>query len=53
MAYKRGEFLRMQFTCEAATGSLKVHIGPHEGSYRPWWSEMRVEVYGENSQRDL
>lgn len=49
MAYKRGEFLRMQFTCDAAADSLKLHIGPHEGSYHPWWSEMRVEVYGENS----
>jgi alpha-glucosidase len=49
MAYKHGEFLRMQFTCEAAADSLKVHIGQHEGSYRPWWTELRVEVYGQNS----
>ena len=49
MAYKHGEFLRMQFTCEAGPDSLKVHVGQHEGSYRPWWSELRVEVYGQNS----
>ena len=49
MAYKRGEFLRMQFTCQAADNSVKVHIGQHEGSYLPWWTEVRVEVYGENS----
>jgi alpha-glucosidase len=49
MAYKRGEFLRMQFTCEAAANSIRVHIGSHEGSYRPWWTELRVEVYGQTS----
>jgi alpha-glucosidase len=49
LAYKRGEFLRMQFTCEAAADSLKVHLGQHEGSYRPWWTELRVEVYGQTS----
>jgi len=49
MAYKRGEFLRMQFTCEAAADSVKVHIGQHEGSYHPWWTQLRVEVYGQNS----
>lgn len=49
MAYRHGEFLRMQFSCEDAAGSVKLHIGPHEGSYHPWWSELRVEVYGQNS----
>jgi alpha-glucosidase len=49
MAYKHGAFLRMQFTCEVAADSVKVHIGAHEGSYHPWWSELRVEVYGQNS----
>ena len=49
MAYKRGEFLRMQFTCEASPNSVKLHVGPHQGSYRPWWDELRVEIYGQNT----
>jgi alpha-glucosidase len=49
MAYKRGEFLRVQFACEAAANSIKVHIGQHEGSYRPWWTGLRLEVYGQTS----
>jgi alpha-glucosidase len=48
-AYKHGEFLRMQFTCEASADSIKVYIGQHEGSYHPWWSALRVEVYGQKS----
>ena len=39
----------MQFTCEASNGSVKVHVGRHEGNYHPWWSEVRVEIYGWNS----
>ena len=49
MAYKHGEFLRIQFTCEATANSVNLHIGAHQGSYRAWWSELRVEVYGQNS----
>ena len=48
MAYEHGEFLRMEFTCEAAADSVKLQIGPHQGSYQPWWNELRVEVYGQN-----
>jgi alpha-glucosidase len=49
LAYKRGDFLRMQFTCERIGDSLKVHVGKHEGTYQPWWKEFQVEVYGWDS----
>ena len=45
-AYQHGEFLRMQFTCDASGQPLRIHIGAHEGSYPAWWKEMNVEVYG-------
>ena len=49
MAFEQGEFLRMQFTCEARGNSVKLHLGPHQGSYHPWWRELRLEVYGADS----
>ena len=49
MEYQRGEFLRMQFACTTEGNSVKVHIGAHLGSYRPWWSKVQVEVYGLDS----
>jgi alpha-glucosidase len=49
LAYMRGTFLRMQFTCEATADLVKLHIGEHEGSYHPWWNELRVEIYGQNA----
>jgi alpha-glucosidase len=49
MAYKHGDFLRMQFSCEQTTSGIKLHIGPHEGTYQPWWEQIQVEVYGWSS----
>ena len=45
-AYKHGEFLRMEFTCSEKAGGITVHIGPHQGSYVPWWKNLQVEIYG-------
>jgi alpha-glucosidase len=47
-AYKRGEYLRMNFTCAALPGGngLTIHIGKHEGGYLAWWKEIAVEVNG-------
>jgi alpha-glucosidase len=36
----------MQFSCEQAATSLKLRIGQHEGTYKPWWKELQIEVYG-------
>jgi alpha-glucosidase len=46
MVYRQGQLLRMYFSCEAAANSITIHIGPHQGRYQPWWSELQVEVYG-------
>jgi alpha-glucosidase len=46
MEYKHGGYLRMSFSCEATGGALRVHLGPAEGSYRPWWKQYDVQVFG-------
>jgi alpha-glucosidase len=47
-AYKKGDFLRMSFTCDASAedGSVSVDIGDHEGRYPAWWKAISVEVNG-------
>lgn len=46
-AYTRGAYLRMSFTCEQRSdGTVKVHLGKREGSFQPWWKQIRVEVMG-------
>src|ERR1700722_18214073 len=46
LAYKRGESMRMSFSCAKMSNGVSVHIGKHEGSYQPWWKEIRIELYG-------
>ena len=45
-AYKNGAFLRMKFTCQATSEGFQLHADPQEGSYSPWWKDVRVEIYG-------
>jgi alpha-glucosidase len=45
-AYLQGDYLRMKFSCEVTADGLRLHIGPHQGSYLPWWKEIRAEIYG-------
>ena len=43
--YQKAEFLREQFTCELASSGVKVHLAAAEGSYRPWFKDVRLTVY--------
>jgi alpha-glucosidase len=45
-AYTRGEYLRVNYSCQPAMDSLAITISGHQGSYPPWWEEVRVEVFG-------
>jgi len=44
--FRQGQFLRMETTCSPDQNVLRVQVGPHQGSYRAWWSEITIEVYG-------
>jgi alpha-glucosidase len=44
-AYTRGDFLRMNFTCEITPDALTLNIS-EQGSYKPWWNSIRLEIYG-------
>ena len=45
-AYHNNAYLRMDSTCDIGNGTLHIHIGEHQGTYHPWWKEIKVEVYG-------
>ena len=46
--YRRGEFLRMDFSCQGSENQreINIHIGKHDGSYPAWWKEIAVQVNG-------
>jgi alpha-glucosidase len=49
LAYTRGVFLRVEFSCETTPQGLSLHIGPYQGTFLPWWNRIHVEVYGWDS----
>jgi alpha-glucosidase len=48
-AYKRGDSLRIEFSCEVTANGLSLHLGEHQGTYRPWWNKIQVELFGWDS----
>ena len=49
LAYTRGEFLRVAFSCEITSNGLILRVGDRQGTLQPWWNRIRVEVYGWDS----
>ena len=45
-AFERGDYLRISFTCQITSGTLRMQIGAREGSYPAWWKQLRIEAYG-------
>jgi alpha-glucosidase len=48
-AYTRGDFLRVEYSCENAPDLLTLRLGPHQGPYHPWWNKIHLEIYGWDS----
>jgi alpha-glucosidase len=45
-SFRNGAYLRMDSTCTVSNDGLQIHIGEHQGSYQPWWTNIAVEVHG-------
>lgn len=51
-AFRSGLYLRIHYTCEEKSdGTLALHIGAQQGSYAPWWKQIRIEIYGWTAHR--
>jgi alpha-glucosidase len=45
-AFKKGDLLRVLFTCHTTAQGLAITVLPHSGSFPPWWTLVSIEVYG-------
>jgi alpha-glucosidase len=53
-AFRTGAYLRLHFTCQVnPDGTLAVHIDAQQGSFVPWWKEVRIETFGWTPKRRL
>ncbi|HEX7894924.1 MAG TPA: glycoside hydrolase family 31 protein [Terriglobales bacterium] len=46
LAYQRGEFLRMNFTCDPRSDALKFTFSTPHAQYKPWWNAMKITFFG-------
>jgi alpha-glucosidase len=46
VAYQRGEFLRMQFTCDSSSDSIKFNFATSQAQYKPWWNTIKATFFG-------
>ena len=44
--YQKGAYLRVNYTCQVATGTVKLNISRPEGTFAPWWNQIQVQVFG-------
>jgi alpha-glucosidase len=52
-AFERGDFLRMSFTCAVTSSGIEITISKHDGSFVPWWKNLRLEIYGWTPTRGI
>jgi alpha-glucosidase len=45
-AYTKGEYLRVNYTCQSGERSVRVTSSARQGNFMPWWSSVQVTVFG-------
>jgi alpha-glucosidase len=48
--YLKGDYLRVDYSCEGYEDALRVKISPQQGSYRPWFTQIQTVIYGVKKQ---
>jgi alpha-glucosidase len=48
--YLKGEYLRVDYSCEGYEDALRVKISPQQGSYKPWFTQIQTVIYGVKKQ---
>ena len=50
--YSKGDYLRVDYSCEGYEDALKVKVSPQKGSYKPWFDRIQAVIYGVRQQPD-
>jgi alpha-glucosidase len=43
----------MNFTCAVTRDGIEIAISRREGSFIPWWKNLRLEIYGWSPRRGI
>jgi alpha-glucosidase len=45
-AYQKGEFLRVNYSCQVSNGSVTVTSSVEKNAYQPWWKSAHMTLFG-------
>jgi len=45
-AYRKGEILRISYSCQVSNGSVTVTSSTEKNAFAPWWKSAKVTLYG-------
>jgi alpha-glucosidase len=49
-AYQKGEYLRVNFSCQVASGAVSISSSVAKNAFRPWWTSVKLSVFGVSAQ---
>ncbi|MGB8473314.1 MAG: glycoside hydrolase family 31 protein [Candidatus Acidiferrum sp.] len=49
-AYQKGEFLRVNFSCEVTPHEMTVTSTIEKNGYKPWWNSTQIQIYGAGAE---
>jgi alpha-glucosidase len=49
-AYEKGQFLRVNYACEAAPNSIGITSTVDTDGYQPWWTNAQLTIFGAASE---
>ena len=52
--YDKGEFLRVNYSCQVGSNAIKIVSAIERDGYKPWWSPAEITVFGmEKAPKEL
>ena len=45
-AYRKGEILRISYSCQVSNGSVTVTSSTEKNAFQPWWKSAEVTLFG-------
>jgi alpha-glucosidase len=49
-AYEKGEFLRVNYDCQAAPNSIGITSTVDKDGFQPWWTSVQLTIFGAASE---
>ncbi len=49
-AYEKGEFLRVNFTCDITPRDMTVTSVIEKNAFQPWWNSARLRIFGAGAE---